>query len=396
MRFSPGRSSDGIAAPTLSHLEENDQRSRGQVWAISDGSFQRSPPDDDSNRHQPGDEHAVEQRLDRGQRAEQKAHERGELDISETQRLGLENQRAREGEDGEQEAGGDAGGQSRPPRVVEDARRQGEQHRGKDHAIEDEPVLEIEEEHLHQDQAEDAAQQQRPGRTELVAERREDQRRGDRRSPHLPGLRARLQFLQLREADRAPSHQPAAGRPHYSPGDCDEDVVHRGRVWRMASSGAGLPVQISNERAPWARRIPHPSAWRDHDASPQATTRPGTSASSGRLATKVRCAPSRATAAARADPPAPRTMTSAPRGSSATSASAARMPSTSVFEPIRRSPSLAIVLTALARSASASMPSRCSMTACLYGIVTLAPPASAERSLRMTSGNWSGGMSSIS
>src|SRR5216684_5302878 len=58
MRFSPGRSSDGTAAPTLSHLEEDDQCPRGQVRTVRDRPFQGSPPDDDADRCQSGQEHA--------------------------------------------------------------------------------------------------------------------------------------------------------------------------------------------------------------------------------------------------------------------------------------------------------------------------------------------------
>src|SRR6267378_7046352 len=156
MRFSPGRSSD-IAAPTLSHLIQDDQRARRQVGAVSDRAFQRPPPDDDCDRHHPGDEHAVEQRLDRRQRAEQKAHERRELDVAEAERLGFEDESAGQCEQREQQPGRDARRQPIPPLVRwvrKDAVGQGEAHRGEDDAVEDEAVLEVEEHHLHEHQHE--------------------------------------------------------------------------------------------------------------------------------------------------------------------------------------------------------------------------------------------------
>src|ERR1700736_6111008 len=68
--FSPGSRSLAIAAPTLSHLEEHDQRGQREVWAVRDGAFQRAIPDDDDDRGEAGQEHSVEQGLDRWQRAE--------------------------------------------------------------------------------------------------------------------------------------------------------------------------------------------------------------------------------------------------------------------------------------------------------------------------------------
>src|SRR5712692_1721847 len=444
-------------AATLSHLEEEDQRADGQVWTVGDRPLQRSLPDHVSDRDHAGQEHAVEEGCHGVRPPHQQADEHCELDVSKTHRLGLEDERADQGDEREEEAGTEASRKAGPPRVVEDARGQGEPHRREDHTVEDEPVLEVKKDHLHQDQAEHAVQQQQPRRAELVAEGGQDQRRRDHRPPNLPGLGARLEALQLREPDRAPAHQPAGRRSDDCRPDGDERVTQIrtltqcGRVWRMTASGAGLPVQISKERAPCARRIPHPSATRSpseralrtrgvpprtytrsmtapprgralgrrgissrrpkgvafsrrsadradrgHDGSVHATTRPGRSTSSGRLATKVRCAPSRAMAAARADPPAPRITTLAPWASSPMSAIADRMPATSVFDPVSRAPSLAMVLTAPARTASGSMVSRWSITARLYGIVTLAPPVSGDRSPRMASGNSAGGTSSSS
>src|SRR3984893_1287628 len=94
MRFSPGRSSDGTAAPTLSHLEEFDHRRDREVGPVRDGAFQRSVPDDDDDRDEAGQKNAVEQRLDSRQGTEQAAHERGELHVSKTECLGSEYQGA--------------------------------------------------------------------------------------------------------------------------------------------------------------------------------------------------------------------------------------------------------------------------------------------------------------
>src|SRR6266851_4080142 len=124
MRFSPGSSSDDIAAPTLSHLEQDDQGAEREVRAVRDRPLQRSPPDDDGDRDQPGQEHAVEERQDdrggdgrgrRRQRAQEEAHERGELDVAESERFGPEDQGARQRKDREEQAGRDAGRQSVPP-----------------------------------------------------------------------------------------------------------------------------------------------------------------------------------------------------------------------------------------------------------------------------------------
>src|SRR5438128_125290 len=76
MRFSPGKSSDVIAAPTLSHLVEDDQGARGQVWTVRNRPFHRPLPDDVADGCESGQHHAVEQCLDRRQWAEQEAHER--------------------------------------------------------------------------------------------------------------------------------------------------------------------------------------------------------------------------------------------------------------------------------------------------------------------------------
>src|SRR3981081_1747839 len=72
IRFSPGSSSEGIAAPTLSHLEEDDQRAQGQKRTVSQAPFHRSPPDDQPNREESGREHTQEQRIDRAQRTQPK------------------------------------------------------------------------------------------------------------------------------------------------------------------------------------------------------------------------------------------------------------------------------------------------------------------------------------
>src|SRR5260370_10390359 len=89
MRFSPGSRSVDIAAPTLSHLKEDDQGACGQVGTVRDRSLHGPLPDDVADRREAGQDHTVKQRLDRRQRAEQNTHEGGELDVSESERLGL-------------------------------------------------------------------------------------------------------------------------------------------------------------------------------------------------------------------------------------------------------------------------------------------------------------------
>src|SRR5437879_2942599 len=190
--FSPGRRSLAIAAPTLSHLEEHDQRGQREVRAVRESAFQRAIPDDDTDRGQAGQEHAVEQRLDRRQRAEKKTHERGELDVPETERFGFEDERSKNRDEQKEKTRRDARRQSIPPRLVEQAHHEREGHRRKDHAVEDETVLEVEEDDLHEHEPEDAVQQQEPRHAQLVAERREDDRTTDYWAPHLPRLVAGL------------------------------------------------------------------------------------------------------------------------------------------------------------------------------------------------------------
>src|SRR5438445_10367826 len=134
-----------MAAPTLSHLVEDAQGARGQVWTVRNRRFHRPLPDYVADGCESGQHHAVEQCLDRRQWAEQEAHERRELDVSESQRLGLEYQRAQEREEGEQETRHYAARESCPPRVVEDAGGEGKRHAREDDSVEDEPVLEVEE-----------------------------------------------------------------------------------------------------------------------------------------------------------------------------------------------------------------------------------------------------------
>jgi len=96
------------------------------------------------------------------------AHERRELDVAKTKGLGLEDGRACQREEEKQEAGAQAGGDAHPPGVPEEAHHEGHRHGREDHPVEDEPVLEVEEDHLHQHEDEDASYEQRRGHTEVV------------------------------------------------------------------------------------------------------------------------------------------------------------------------------------------------------------------------------------
>ena len=147
--------------------------------------------------------------------------------------------------------------------MTEQAHDRRERHRREHHAVEDQVVLEVEEDHLHEHEHEDAAKREQAGRAgQGVTEHHEKGCGNDRRPVHLPALESRLQALEAGELDGSPAHPPSGQGPDHGPDDRDDQGVHGVRASRIASTGAGFPVQISNERAPWATSTRQPSAVR--------------------------------------------------------------------------------------------------------------------------------------
>src|SRR5690242_5918398 len=102
-RFSPGRSLLMPAySPLLGQLQEDQERARREVRPIGDGALERAVDDDVGDRPDRGEEHSVEERGQRVGPTQQQAHEERELDVTETQRFGLEDCRAEEREKQEQ------------------------------------------------------------------------------------------------------------------------------------------------------------------------------------------------------------------------------------------------------------------------------------------------------
>src|SRR5438093_940956 len=88
------------------------------------------------------------------------------------------------------------------------------------------------------------------GQEYSAGQRAEDQRQDEQQAP------------EAGELDASPAHDPPGQGPDHGPGDRDGQRIHCVRASRIASTGAGFPVQISNDRAPWATNTPQPSAVR--------------------------------------------------------------------------------------------------------------------------------------
>ena len=123
-------------------------------------------------------------------------------------------------------------------------------------------MLEVEEDDLHEHEDEDAPDQERGRHSEMERENAEQDRGQHRRAEDLPAEVAGLQAFQDRQAHGTPAHDPACAGADHGPPDGQQDEVHGAKVWRMAATGAGFPVHISNAAAPCARSTPHPSAVR--------------------------------------------------------------------------------------------------------------------------------------
>jgi hypothetical protein len=115
-----------------------------------------------------------------------------------------------------------------------------------------------------------------------------------------------------------------------------------------------------------------------------------------RLTTVILAAPASAasTAIARAAPPAPRITSDFPAGST-TFRSAAMKPWPSVFSPIQAPSRRTAVLTAPISAADSPRPSRCSITATLWGIEQLKPIQPIARAPRTASASASGATSQL-
>ena len=136
-------------------------------------------------------------------------------------------------------------------------------HGWKHHAVEDQPVLEVEKDHLHQHGHKHAAlsKDEQMRDLEVGGERAEESRAQHRRAVDLPGLEAGFQALEPAELYRAPARQPTRAGAEDSPSHREQQARQAASMPAfMASSGAGCPVQISNDCAPCARRTRQPSA----------------------------------------------------------------------------------------------------------------------------------------
>src|ERR1700757_1117419 len=94
-RFSPGRSLLMAAySPLLGQLQEDEKRPRREVGPIGDRALERAVNRDEGDRSDRREQDSIEERCQRVGPTEQQAHEERELDVAETQSLGLEDRRA--------------------------------------------------------------------------------------------------------------------------------------------------------------------------------------------------------------------------------------------------------------------------------------------------------------
>src|SRR4029077_13132214 len=129
--------------------------------------------DDERDRSDRRNHDSIEERSQRIRPAEQEPHEESELDVAETQRLAFEDRRTEERQEQKQQPRAQAHQErvaewppqdysvgyersARPPRLAQHRQSKRERHRRKDHPVQDQVVLEIEKDHLHQNEHEDA------------------------------------------------------------------------------------------------------------------------------------------------------------------------------------------------------------------------------------------------
>src|SRR5260221_5901586 len=165
IRFSPGRSSlatgDRVAAPTGSvELIQEDHGAHCQVGSIGERRFHRPLPNAHTDRRDGSEQDSIEERSHDEGPPKHQAHEGRELDIAKAEDLGLQDGRPREREDQENQPSGKRRRDPSPPGLVEEARDQRHSSGWEDHAVEDQPVLEVEEDDLYEDEDEEAAEQQ--------------------------------------------------------------------------------------------------------------------------------------------------------------------------------------------------------------------------------------------
>src|SRR5579864_7342732 len=108
-RFSPGRSLLMAAyCPLLGQLEKNQDRPRSEVGPVGNRALERAVSDDERDRSNRRQQDPIEERRQRVRPAEQETHEERELDVSEPERLGLEDRRSEECEHQKQQPGAQA------------------------------------------------------------------------------------------------------------------------------------------------------------------------------------------------------------------------------------------------------------------------------------------------
>ena len=125
-------------------------------------------------------------------------------------------------------------------------------------------MLEVEENHLDEDQRENTADQEQRKRCDHQREDREHNRAENGWPEFLPAPVTRLEALHAREANRTPSHDPPRPPADDRPESGEQvraavDECHGSRVSRIASRGAARPVHSRNEIVPCASRTSHPS-----------------------------------------------------------------------------------------------------------------------------------------
>src|SRR5260221_2454198 len=267
-RFSPGISWLLISSGALfwPELVEDDERTRREEGAVGYPALHSQPPGDhQEQRDDAREEDAEEERGDDGGvvDAHDQADQGDQLDVAETERVGAEEEGADQRQNEEEEARAEPGQDAlQDPQVRGEEAEPDRHHQGwEDHPVEDQPVLEVAEDHLHQHRHPEALDEQHGDRAEVEAEGGEEDRGQDRRPPDLPALGAELELLLPVEPDVEPADAEADERADDQPrGRGEERGGQVARAARIASEGAGRDVHPVKDAAPWATSTAQPSA----------------------------------------------------------------------------------------------------------------------------------------
>jgi hypothetical protein len=247
-------------------LVEDDEGARREEGSVRDPALHREPAGDDQDEgHQAGEEDAEKERgHDRGLvDSQDQADEGDQLDVAEAERVGTEEIGPDQRQDEEEQAGAEARQDALQDAQVgrEKAEPDRHHHGWKQHPIEDQVVLDVAEDHLHQNGHPEALDEEDGDRTEVVAKDGEEDRGKDSRTPDLPGLGAVLQLLLPVEPNIEPADAEADRRADDQPGGGREERRRQvARAARIAPKGAGRDVHPVKDAAPWASRTAQPSA----------------------------------------------------------------------------------------------------------------------------------------